>query len=187
MCIYTIIWGSSSDFTTPAETYTHTFTNTCKGYFRSVAPDRGTGSINYISAPAIKQGYYQAAARRPGKAWPIKACCDVRAAARSCDSNREWQLMLSRDGTMEKVRMGIWGWIQKKQRGKKSVCGSNTRISVIYPSSALFGNLHLHFNLWRPRDAKKIIHHYFLKHSGGVRLKNICTVQSFLCSSFNIY
>lgn len=81
---------------------TCTHTHICTGYFRSLAPDRVSRSINYISAPAIKQGYYQAAAHRPGKAWPIKGCCDVEVGARSCDSNTEWQLMLSRDRRMER-------------------------------------------------------------------------------------
>lgn len=174
--------GSSSKFTISAESYMHTSTNTCKGYFGSLAPDRGSGSINYISAPAIKQGYYQAAARRPGKAWPIKACCDVRAVARSCDSNREWQLMLSRDGRMEREKMGIWGRIQKKKGGKKGVCGSNNRISVNYPSSALY--LHLHFNLWRARKTEKIIHHYFMKHPDRICLSKY--LYSFIILIFYI-
>lgn len=91
---------------TPVHTCTHPHTHTHTGYFRSPAPDRVSRSINYISAPAIKQGYYQAAAHRPGKAWPIKGCCDVGAGARSCDSNTEWQLMLSRERRMERGKTG---------------------------------------------------------------------------------
>lgn len=53
-----------------------------------------------------------------------------------------------------------WRWASeaefKKRKGKKGVCGSNNRISVKYPSLAFY--LHLDFNLWRARDAKKIIH-----------------------------
>lgn len=120
--VVTVIWGSSSEFTAPTETHMRTTTNTCKGYFRSLAPDGGSGSINYISAPAIKQGYYQAAARRPGKAWPIKACCDVRAVARSCDGNREWQLMLSRDGEDGESEDGHLRRNSKRKReGKRCV------------------------------------------------------------------
>lgn len=171
-----IIWGSSSEFTTPTETHMHTSTNTCKGYFRSLAPDRGSGSINYISAPAIKQGYYQAAARRPGKAWPIKACCDVRAVARSCDSNREWQLMLSRDGEDGKSEDGHLRLNLKKKRArKKGVWGSNNRISVNYPSPALYP--HLHVNLKRTRDAKKTQKSLFHKAPRKkMEDKNICTL-----------
>lgn len=118
-----------------------TSTNTCKGYFRSLDPDRGSGSINYISAPAIKQGYYQAAARRPGKAWPIKARCDVRAVACSCDSNREWQLMLSRDGESEDGHLRL---NSKKKRETKGARESNNAISLNYLYPVLY--LRLHFS-----------------------------------------
>ncbi len=112
---------------TPVHTHarTHARTHICTGYFRSLAPDGVSRSINYISAPAIKQGYYQAAAHRPGKAWPIKGCCDVGAGARSCDSNTEWQLMSSRDRRMERGRTDDWGWIQRRKQ--REVCGTGTR------------------------------------------------------------
>lgn len=68
-----------------------------------------------------------------------------------------------------------WRWHlrlnSKEEKGKKALCGSNNRISVNYPSSALY--LHLHFNLWRARDAKKIIHHYFIKHPDRIWLTKI--------------
>ena len=83
----------SASTQTPARTHIRIHEATSEG----PAPDRVSRSINYFSAPAIKQGYYQAAARRPGKARPIKGCCDVGAGVRSCDSNTEWQLMLSGD------------------------------------------------------------------------------------------
>lgn len=93
------------------------------------APDRVSRSINYISAPAIKQGYYQAAAHRPGKAWPIKGCCDVGAGTRSCDSNAEWQVMLSKERKMGKGNTGNGGWIQR-ERTQGRARDNNKRISV---------------------------------------------------------
>lgn len=109
MCARMLIWSSIQQSTTnPAPTHLHTFqytpthTSTHRATSEARAPDRGSRSINYISAPAIKQGYYQAAAHRPGKAWPIKGCCDVGAGTRSCDSNAEWQVMLSKERKMER-------------------------------------------------------------------------------------
>lgn len=63
MCPCMIIQSSPrliSQPPTPVDTYTHPHMHIRTGYFRSLAPDRASRSINYISAPAIKQGYYQA-------------------------------------------------------------------------------------------------------------------------------
>lgn len=100
----------------PPLQYSHTHT---RGYFRSRAPDRASRSINYISAPAIKQGYYQAATHRPGKARPIKGCCDVGAGTRSCDSNTEWQLMLSGERRMERGKTQLWPDSKRKKKKRK--------------------------------------------------------------------
>lgn len=102
----------------------HTNTHICTGYFRSLAPDRASRSINYISAPAIKQGYYQAAAQRPGKARPIKGCCDLEAGARSCDSNIEWHLMLSGDCRMEGGKTEADFSKKERTEGSENICKS---------------------------------------------------------------
>lgn len=68
-----------------------------------------------------------------------------------------------------------WRWASeaefKRRKVKKGVCGRNNRISANYPSSALY--LHLHFNVWRARDANKIIHHYFIKNPDRIWLTEI--------------
>lgn len=130
-CVHVFLSGASLNnqptphFNTHNLTYTHTYTHT-RGYFRSLAPDGVSRSINYISAPAIKQGYYQAAAHRPGKARPIKGCCDVGAGTRSCDSNTEWQLMLSRDRRMER-RKDRQLRLNSKGENKKIIKKENRR------------------------------------------------------------
>lgn len=69
VCTCMLIYSSVQQSTYPPLQCTHTHARAhTQGYFRSLAPDRVSRSINYISAPAIKQGYYQAAAHRPGKA-----------------------------------------------------------------------------------------------------------------------
>ncbi len=140
----------------PTQTHarTHTYTHICTGYFRSRAPDRVSRSINYISAPAIKQGYYQAAAHRSGKAWPIKGCCDVGAGACSCDSNTEWQLMLSRERGMERGKTDDWGRISK-EKTEGSVQDRNERISLNHLSPSLHFFLNITLRMTGDKSAKK--------------------------------
>lgn len=77
-------------------------------------------------------------------------------------------------GRMERVKMGIWGWIQRRKgEGEKDVWGSNNRTSVNYPSPALY--LHLHFHLKRRADAKKKQQSLFYNgRRQGMAAKNIC-------------